>query len=254
MFGKLLRSVGIGGAKVNTILPNPTCMPGGFLEGEVRIKGGSAAQDIEQIYVSLMTEYEVEMDDTTIKPDAELNRVRLSDRFTVQANQDLVMPFSIPVPLCTPVTMGASKVWLRTGLDIKGAVDPKDRDAVNVVMHPMVEAFVASAERLGLRLYQVDVEKAGYRHIGNGLPFVQEFEFKTYGGEFHGRLDELEAVFNLTEAGVDVKLQVDRRARDLMSSLSESLGLDESYTGFSYTQADLVNLDAMLANAIRSYC
>lgn len=254
MFGKLLRSVGIGGAKVNTIIPNPTCVPGGFLEGEVRIKGGNAAQDIETIYVSLKTEYEVELDDTTIKPDAELNRVRLSDRFTVQANQELVMPFSVPVPLYTPVSMGASKVWLQTGLDIKGAVDPQDRDAVNVVMHPMVDAFVAAAERIGFRLYKVDVEKTGHHHYGNGLPFVQEFEFKTFGGEFHGRLDELEAVFSLSEAGVKVTLQVDRRARDLMSALSESLGMDESYTGFSYTQADLPNLDAMLANAIRSYC
>lgn len=254
MFGKLLRSIGIGSAKVDTIVPDPACVPGGFIQGEVRIYGGNAAQDIETIYLTLMTEYEVEVDDTTIRPNAELCRFPLSDRFTVQANQELAMPFQIPVPLNTPVSMGSSRVWLQTGLDIKGAVDPQDRDYLNVVMHPMVEAFVAAAERIGLRLYKVDVEKKTYHHAHHELPFVQEFEFKASGGEFRGRLDEVEAVFYLSEAGVTVTLQVDRRARDLMSALSESMGLDESYTSFNFTQADLPNLDQILAAAIRRYC
>ena len=254
MFNKLLRSIGIGGAKVDTILANRTCIPGGVIEGEVRIYGGNAAQDIETIYLSLMTDYEVEVDDHKIRKSVDLGRVRLTDRFSVQANQELVMPFRIPVPLTTPVTMGKSAVWVQTGLDIKSAVDPQDRDLLDVRPHPLVDAFIASAERIGLRLYKVDSEKATYRHAGNGMPFVQEFEFRPFGGEFRGRLDEIEAVFQLTEAGANVTLQVDRRARDLGSFFAEAAGLDESYTGFSYTQADLANLDNILANAIRRYC
>ena len=164
------------------------------------------------------------------------------------------MPFSIPVPLNTPVSIGKSQVWVQTGLDIKSAVDPQDRDPLEVRAHPLVDGFVVSAQRLGFRLYQVDCEKSDFRNAGNGLPFVQEFEFKTVGGEFHGRLDELEAVFLLSDAGARVMLQIDRRARGLASMLSESMGMDESYTSISYSQADLVRLDALLAAAIRRYC
>ena len=254
MFNKLLRSIGIGSAKVDTILSTSTCVPGGTIQGEVRIAGGNAAQDIETIYLSLMTEYEVELDDSTIHLSADLGRVRLTDRFTVQAGQELVMPFVIPVPLNTPASMGKCVVWVQTGLDIKSAIDPSDRDYLDVRPHPMVDAFLAAADRLGFRLYKVDAEKAGYRHAGNGLPFVQEFEFKAQRGEFRGKLDELEAVFDVSEQGVHVTLQIDRRARDLGSFLAESMGLDESYARFSYTQADLPNLDQILANAIRPYC
>lgn len=253
MFNKLLRSIGIGSAKVDTVLANRTCVPGGTLEGEVRIYGGNAAQDIETIYLTLMTDYEVEVDDTKVRRTVDLGRFHLTDRFTVQAEQELVMPFSITVPLTTPVTMGKSTAWVQTGLDIKSALDPQDRDALDVRPHPLVEAFLGSAERLGFRLYKVDTEAARLRHSGT-LPFVQEFEFKPAGGEFRGKLDELEAIFQLSETGVLVTLQIDRRARDLGSFFAEAAGLDESYASFSYGPADLDNLDNLLASVIRKYC
>lgn len=103
-------------------------------------------------------------------------------------------------------------------------------------------------------LQSVGIGSAQYRHAGNGLPFYQEFEFKPFNGEFRGRLDELEAAFSLTETGAVVTLQVDRAVRGLGSLLSESMGMDESYTSFAYTQADMPMLDQLLAKAIRPYC
>lgn len=254
MLNKLLQSIGIGSAKVDTVLFDRSCTPGGAIEGEVRICGGSSAQDIETIDLAIMTDYEIEVDDHKVTRSVEVSRMRLTDRFTVQAGQELVMPLRIPVPLNTPASLGKSRVWVQTGLDIKSAVDPQDRDLLDVVPHPLVAAFLSSAERLGFRLHQVDSEKAGYRNAGTGLPFVQEFEFKPVSGEFRGRLDELEAVFSVSEAGVNVMLQVDRRVRGLASFLSESMGMDESYTGFFYAQADLPRLDALLADAVKRYC
>ena len=104
MLNKLLQSIGIGGARVDTLLATRTCIPGGVIEGEVRIYGGSAPQDIEAIHLSFMTEYEVESDDHAYTRSADLGSVRLTDRFCVQANQELTMPFSITVPLSTPAT------------------------------------------------------------------------------------------------------------------------------------------------------
>lgn len=254
MLNKLLQSIGIGSARVDTILSDTVCVPGGSISGEVRIYGGNSPQEIETIYLSLMASYEVEVDDSKVKYAADLNCVRLTDRFSVQANQELVMPFSISVPLNTPASIGKGQVWVETGLDIKSAIDPQDRDPLEVRVHPLIEAFIAAAERVGLRLYKVDCEKANRHNAGNGLPFVQEFEFKTFGGEFHGRLDEIEAVFLLGDTNARVTLQIDRRARGLASMLSESMGTDESYTSISYSQADIARLDVLLADAIRRYC
>ena len=140
---------------------------------------------------------------------------------------------------------------MHTGLDIKGAIDPKDRDYLSVLPHPLVNEFLGAAERLGFRLREVDLEKSSHR---NGQVFKQEFEFKPVGGEFAGRLDEIEAEFKLSENQVSVRLQVDRRARGLIGAIAESLDMDESYTGFTYGPQDIAHLDQILADAIRRYC
>lgn len=254
MLNKLLRSIGIGSARVDTVLANSDVVPGGFLKGEVRIVGGNATQEIEAIYIALMTDYEIEVDDNTVKRSFELSKVRLCDRFIVQESQELVMPFNIPIPLYTPVSMGKSKVWVQTSLDIKSAVDPQDRDYVQVRPHALVEAFLHSAERLGFRLYQADTEKVATRFTQSALPFVQEFEFKPISGEFRGKLDELEAVFSLADQSATVALQIDRRARGLGGMIFESMGLDESHSRLSYGYSDLAILDKYLAETVRRFC
>ena len=124
-FHKLLRSIGIGSARIDTVLKDSTVVPGSYLRGEVRITGGNAAQEIECIYMALVTDYEIEVDDSAVNRSFQLAKTRLCDRFVVQEGQELVMPYSILVPLYTPVSMGKSKVWVQTGLDIKSAVNPR---------------------------------------------------------------------------------------------------------------------------------
>ena len=46
-FKKLLASLGAGGASVETVLHEVNVVPGGVVQGEVRIQGGSVNQDIE---------------------------------------------------------------------------------------------------------------------------------------------------------------------------------------------------------------
>ena len=40
MLNKLLRSIGIGSARIDTVLKDSTVVPGSYLRGEVRITGG----------------------------------------------------------------------------------------------------------------------------------------------------------------------------------------------------------------------
>lgn len=253
MFKKLLKSIGIGAATVDTQLSKRNYVAGEVIEGVTYIKGGSGSQTIDSIYLKLMTEYEAEVGDEEYRAEAEIGRIQLHEPFEIGEGEERAIPFQMAIPLHTPVTMGKTSVWIQTGLDIKKALDPTDRDLIEVAPHPMVGAFLEAAAQLGFQLRQVECEEAPlYDDYPN--KFVQEFEFRAIGGEFAGKLDELEAIFTLTEEWVRVDLEVDRRARNLGGLLAESLGMDESKVRVNYTPADLANLPQIIADAIRPCC
>lgn len=252
MFKKFLSSVGIGAAKVDTKIHRSSFFPGETIEGVVTIKGGSTDQDVDAIYLKLMSEYEDELNDKKINVAVDLEKFLLQDSFTIAADENKEIPFSFKIPHDVPATLGKTRVWVQTGLDIKMAVDPQDRDYIEIQPHPLVGAFIESAKQLGFSLREVDCEKAPAA-FRKRFPFVQEFEFKAYSGEFARKLDELEAVFYLSENKAEVLLQIDRKVRGLSSFLAESLGMDESYVRFSYSKEDTGDLTNTLANMIRKY-
>ena len=253
MFDKLLTSIGIGAAKVDTRLSKGSYVAGEIIEGTVSIHGGNSEQEIDNIYLTLMTDYEVEIDDKKVRRSVALEKIRLTEPFLISANEKKVVPFQMRIPFEAPATLGRTRVWIQTGLDIKMAIDPQDTDYLEIQPHPLVTAFIDAARRLGFRLYQVDCEKTP-SFFRNGLPFVQEYEFKPASGEFYRKLDELEAVFQLTENEAHVLLQVDRRVRGFSSFLAESLNLDESYVKFSFGRSDIGTLERTLGDIIRKHC
>lgn len=56
---KLLASVGIGSATVDTKIFRSELVPGEEVEGIVQIRGGNVEQQIDSIYLSLYTTYEL---------------------------------------------------------------------------------------------------------------------------------------------------------------------------------------------------
>ena len=56
---KLLASVGIGSATVDTKIFRSELVPGEKVEGIVQIRGGNVEQEIDSIYLSLYTTYEL---------------------------------------------------------------------------------------------------------------------------------------------------------------------------------------------------
>ena len=106
---------------------------------------------------------------------------------------------------------------------------------------------------LGFNLRKVENEAAPY-HLRKRLPFVQEFEFYPTGGQFRGKLDELEVVIsNISNHGVELLLEVDRRARGLGGFLSEALEIDESMVKVMITQGDQASISRTLENVIQRY-
>lgn len=216
MFKKLLASIGVGGAKVDTRLDNPRLMPGEALRGRVVVQGGSADQDIEKIELVLMVEAEQEAGDHEMRGALPLGKVRVADRFTIRAGETRELPFSIPLPAETPINAVAHygrplPVWIHTDLAIDSAVDASDRDLIEVLPTPHVATLLAAFEQLGWALASTDVE-VGTARAGNVMSTLgcyQEFELKPRGGNF--RVQEIELTFIPYGTDTHVLVEVDAR-------------------------------------------
>lgn len=235
-FKKILASVGVGSAKVDARLHNDSLLPGETISGEVFITGGDVEQEIDDIYMYVITHYEREYDDKKVKEECILAKQRLAERFVLQPKEQKVLAFSFQLPYETPLTMGRQPVYLRTGLDIKNAIDPGDSDFIQVLPHPLMEKVLDAVKDVGFQLFKVDCEYN--RHLGRNYPFVQEFEFRPTG-KYRSRLEELEVVFFLKESELEVLLELDKRARGFFGALEEAFNMDERYARFRLTNNDL---------------
>lgn len=247
-FNRVLAGVGVGAAKVDAKLQHYKVRQGDMIEGIIEIVGGKIEQSIEGIYLAVCATYEKEIDDKKVEQSMEVDRYHLPNTFTIQPNERKEIPFSFPLPYKTPVTRRKTKVWVQTGLDIKMAIDPNDRDYLEVAPHPLLDSFLDSIRQLGFRSTSVETKK------GRDGSIVQEFEFKPSGGPYRGRLDEIEFVYQLSSnQSLDVFLEIDRKARNIGSLLSEMIGTDETTIRFTISKADVADLTNQLAELIHKY-
>lgn len=252
-FNKVLASVGIGGAKVDTKLEKSEYVAGETMRGVVEIYGGNLEQQIDSIYLTVYTTYIRESDDRKYTDVASVITYKVNEPLTIGVNETKVVPFSFALPVDTPITIGNTRVWVGTGLDIKNGADPKDKDFIGVRPTSLAAQILDEIERLGFRLRKAECEQASRRYH-NKFPFVQEFEFIPTSGLYRGKLDELEILFlSQTEQSADVLIQVDRKARGFGGFLSEALEMDESHIRLTITTRDLPNLQEKLKQVITKY-
>ncbi|MCE4047330.1 MULTISPECIES: sporulation protein [Bacillaceae] len=253
IFKKALASVGVGAAKLDTVLKKSDYLPGEQIEGEINITGGNVAQNIDAIYVRLYTQYEIERDDKKESQTALIGEFLAAGAFTIEAKEKKVIPFSSVLPYDIPFTIGRTKVWISTGLDIKQAIDPNDVDHINIVPSPFTRGVFHAFEELGFHMKSGGCKEAGRAHRMR-LPFVQEFEFVPVSGSFRGKLDEVELVIlTATENELDVMLQIDRKQRGLSGLFAEALDMDESYVSLRIHKQELADLKGNLYHLINKY-
>ncbi|MUT65392.1 sporulation protein [Paenibacillus sp. NEAU-GSW1] len=254
MFKKMLASVGIGAAKVDLLINDSSIAAGDYVSGVVRIEGGRVNQEVDDVYAFIKTRYIREHNDTKVHHDAVIAKYLLAGKFTVEAGRVYEFPVSFQIPVNTPATINRTPVWIQTGLDIKDAADPGDQDYLQVSPHPHSEIVLEAVEQLGFTLREVTCEYAP--RLGQGLPFVQEFEFVPRG-QFRGELDELEIIFHPSEHGLELLIQIDRKVRGLSSFFSEMMETDESLVHYTLEKADLQQgasaIARDLSNLIRRY-
>lgn len=251
LFNKILASVGIGAATVDTKLYKSTYTVGEQISGVVEIIGGNTEQHIDAIYLSLHTNFEREIDDKKVTDTATLSRILINEPFTIGANEKREIPFTFALPAIVPMTLGKTRVWIHTGLDIKNAVDPTDQDFIEIVPTNLANSVLRAVTSLGFRRRKVDCEQAPH-YLRHQTPVVQEFEYTPTDSTYRRYLDELEVVFlNQSEMSVEVLLQVDRRARGLGGFLSEAFDMDESFVRVTIFAND--HIPTKLEQAITRY-
>jgi sporulation-control protein len=252
-FRRLLSSIGVGTAKVDTRLERSDLAPGDEVRGVVEVHGGDSDTEIDGIRLEVQTYYKRESGDETVTETGTIERFQVAGHTVVKARNRDELPFSFALPYDTPLTVGRSSVWVRTALDVKMAMDPSDSDAITVRPTATQQKILDAFERLGFMLREADNEDLPHR-LRRNLPFAQEFEFVARSGEFRGRFDEIEMVMFPSANSVDVVLQIDRRARGLGSFLSEQMGTDESYAGLTVSEDQSPNSVAQaLADNIRRH-
>ncbi|MFT4414073.1 sporulation protein [Fredinandcohnia humi] len=253
LFNKIFTSIGIGSARVDAKLEKDQFNVGEVVRGIVEVTGGSSEQHIDEIYLSLMTTYIKESDDRKYTQQATIEKIKIVEPFTIGSKEKREFTFSFVLPLDTPVTLGQTRVWLHTGLDIKNAIDPSDKDYLTVSPSPIVAGILNAVYDLGFSLRKVECEAAPYR-FKKRLPFIQEFEFVPTSGQYRGRLDEVELMFfPQSENKVEALMQVDRRARGLGGFLAEAMEMDESFVRFNVHSDDLPNIKQQINQIISRY-
>ena len=219
MFKKILASVGIGAAKVDTVLETEHLQPGQKFNAVIVIKGGDVDQEISGLDLALMTRVKVESDDGEYFTNHVIEKWRITDIGMIAAGAEKHIPFEARLHSETPITeinagYNQSHVWLETGLDIDLALDPTDRDALHIYPNDAVSTLMEAMDRLGFSLVKADVEK-GYlkaptfqSHSG----CYQELEYRPNSRSLFG-LQEIELSFVPEAHKTHVLIELDRAFR-----------------------------------------
>lgn len=209
---KPLASLGIGGATVDTRLEGEQFHPGKMVKGEVWIQGGQSEQQIDDIYLYLM----VDLSKNGKKTTHPMKQYLLSQSLVIKREEPIKIPFQIKLPMETPMSTGSFPIYLKTGLDIKMALDPTDLDKIEVFPTPLVQKILKRIEDAEFILYRIHNE---YDPDQKPYSFFQMFQFRPTG-RYHGYVDELNVIFQAMDLSIRMDIELIRSDRVLNSSFS----------------------------------
>lgn len=219
MFKQLLASIGIGKAKVDTILLDAQLRAGDTFKIEIEITGGDVPQELNAIELAVMAAAKTEAD--VGENEIKYNKSVVLQRWTEQLNltigpgETINNQFELRLHPEIPATNlfgnRIGKVWLQTGLDIKNGIDGSDKDPLNIVPSNTQLAVLDMVQQSGYRLFKADIEagRVRARHFTSHLPCYQEYEFKPQSRSFFGA-KELEVTFVDNGQETGVLIEIDR--------------------------------------------
>ena len=215
MFKKLKQAFGVGGPSVDTVLAAPSVYPGGMLQGEVRITGGSEPRDFNHLTLSLAATVEVESGDDEYLSRLLFASLQVAGAGRLEANVNTSIPFQMEVPWEAPFNnlrgrrFERMKLGVQTRFDLPGGRDATDFDPIDIHPLPVHDAVVESMERIGFTLMSADLEKGSI--AGSSLGFYNEVEFRG-----QGKIPEAELTF--VTGPVETRVVVELQRRGLLAS------------------------------------
>nr|MDT0657064.1 sporulation protein [Micromonospora sp. DSM 115978] len=204
-----------GGLSVRTVLPNPSTRPGLSLPGRVLLAAGSAEVVVDHVVLGLVTRVEA-VEERTPPTLVEFHRGTVSGRFVLAPGETRDLPFALPLPWETPITVigGQGLLDLRMGLRSEVAVGQLlDRGNLKgLFVHPLPaqEGILGAFDALGFELRQAGMQAGRLPGVTHALPFHQKIGFWV-GPLYAGPFSELEVTFLADPTGVEVIFWVDRR-------------------------------------------
>ncbi|MEU2294405.1 sporulation protein [Streptomyces bacillaris] len=216
VFKKLLGALGVGGPSVDTVLQPDPALPGGPLSGEVRLKGGGSDVTVEGITLLLVARAEMEGQDEEHEGTVVLERFTVGGGFRLAEGAEHSVPFTVTLPWETPVTHLHGQhlgpvLGIRTELEVAGARDKGDLDALTVAPLPAQEAILEAFGQLGYGFRSADLEVGHIRGTGQRLPCYQEIEIVPPAEHAHA-VNEIEVTFLASPGGLEVVIEADKRA------------------------------------------
>lgn len=234
---RVLSSIGIGGATVDTVLPDVEFSPGDSVNGTVELTGGDSTQEISGIYFAL----KAHDDESGSGSERILAEFSIDESVTLEPDAERTLPVEFDIPYEAPLTQGTVSVWLETGVDISWAVDPTDEDQIEVVPDDATAALFEAMDDLGFDLE--DSKLVDITYIDDRT-FAQKFDFRPTG-DFVDDLDDLEITVLPRERGLRVLLEFD--LVDEVADLHE-FDADEQEISISFEHANA----EMIASRIKS--
>lgn len=224
---RVLSSIGIGTATVDTILPKAELTPGETVELTVELDGGDSTQEIEAIYFALLTQVDGE--------DVVLEQFELSDSFSLESGDSKTRTTDITVPRSTPLTREDQRVWLKTGLDIEWAIDPTDEDTVEIVPDDRLDMLLEVLKELGFTTAAVTTRTTPWL---DRREFLQAFSFSP-DGELWPDLDGLTAMPVVRSESLRAFVEIDER-EEAEHLTDQDFDKQEVSMTFKTTNRDLI--------------
>ncbi len=227
---KGLAAIGIGGAKIDTKVYNNEVKVGEFIEGDLIIQGGNVDQEINEVTICVRSIYDKEVDDNKVAKTVTHQEYLVKINRVISAKENINIPFKFKLSNNVPVSSRRFPVYLQTQLDIQSGADNFDKDYIQVIPNEYMNVILNSIEQLGFSLRSIESEYI------NSAKYSQEYEFTpNYNCEFKRNLDELELVMKPNDYGIDIHLEVDRRARGIGGFLENMFDIDESQLRFNFS-------------------
>ncbi|MDT0466345.1 sporulation protein [Streptomyces gibsoniae] len=246
VFKRLLGAIGVGGPSVDTVLDGGAALPGGTLSGQVHLRGGGSAVEIEHIGLELVARVEAEHGEGESEGAVAFARFTVGGGFRLGEEEQRSVPFSVPLPLETPITELYGQqlgivLGVRTELAVAGAKDKGDLDQLAVRPLPVQEAILEALGQLGFGFRSADLEYGRIGGTGQQLPFHQEIEL-TPAPRYAHAVNEIELTFLASPEGVEIVLEADKRGGPFSSGHDTltrfTAGHHEVHTRDWYTEVD----------------